>query len=255
ARLDDDLALRRVWQVIDLALATIRGNLSFGLLTDPRGFDAIDDYDCREWLLLNGASEESVDSGYLRALYDLGFSYEDGDLARPRVSAAQALRGFLRAFFTYRGAFFWRMNGGMGDVVFAPIYEVLRRRGVRFHFFHRLRDVRVAHGGNETPPVEALRLDRQTRTRTRGYHPLVAVKGMPCWPATPDYAQLEEGERVRAEGWRFECQWDPRRAATQTLHVGQDFDFVVLGVGLGAIPDVCGTIVTRDPRWREMVAH
>src|SRR5262249_58901115 len=50
-------------------------------------------------------------------------------------------------------------------------------------------------------------------------------------------------------------QWTPRREATQRPPVGQDFAFAVLGVGLGAIPDVCGSIVTRDPRWREMVAH
>src|SRR2546421_289609 len=75
------------------------------------------------------------------ALYDLGFSYEDGDPARPRVSAGQALRGLVRAFFTYRGSFFWRMQAGMGDVVFAPFYEALRRRGVRFEFFRRLENV------------------------------------------------------------------------------------------------------------------
>src|SRR5262249_2062731 len=137
-RLSHDLETRRIWHVLDLALATLRGNVRFGLVSDPRGFDAIDAYDCREWLLLNGASPASGESGYLRALYALGFGYEDGDATRPRVSAGQALRGFLRAFFTYRGAFFWKMNAGMGDVVFAPIYEVLRRRGVRFEFFHRL---------------------------------------------------------------------------------------------------------------------
>ena len=90
ARLGAETELRPVWQIIDLALATIRGHLRFGLLTDPRGYDAIDDYDCREWLLLNGASRGSVDSGYLRGLYDLGFSYEDGDPKRPRISVRSA---------------------------------------------------------------------------------------------------------------------------------------------------------------------
>ena len=32
---------------------------------DPRGFDAINDYDSLEWLRLNGASERSLNSGYL----------------------------------------------------------------------------------------------------------------------------------------------------------------------------------------------
>src|SRR5262249_15261619 len=65
SRLERDPSLRRVWQVIDLTLATMRGIFRFGLLNDPRGFDAVDEYDCREWLRLNGASESSLDSGYL----------------------------------------------------------------------------------------------------------------------------------------------------------------------------------------------
>src|SRR5439155_19468434 len=43
ARLQQDPAVRRVWQIIDLTLATIRGGIRFGLMTDPRGFDAIDE--------------------------------------------------------------------------------------------------------------------------------------------------------------------------------------------------------------------
>ena len=258
-RLGDDLETRRIWNVVDLALATLRGSVRFGLVTDPRGFDAIDDYDCREWLLLNGASPRAVDCGYLRGLYDLGFAYEEGDPSRPRVSAGEALRGFFRAFFTYRGAFFWKMNGGMGDVVFAPIYEVLRRRGVRFEFFHRLRELRVADADArtaETPHVTALDFDVQATLRDGGpYAPLVDVGGMACWPAEPDWAQLEDGERLRAEERRFESHWDTRRASAKTLEVGRDFDLVVLGVGLGAVPHVCGALVARDPRWREMVVH
>src|SRR5205814_1679142 len=128
ARAERDLPLRRLWTIADLTLATLRGIVRHHLLTDPRGFDAIDDYDCREWLRMNGASDPSLDSGYLRGLYDLGFSYEDGDPARPRIAAGQALRSMARAFFTYRGSFFWRMQAGMGDVVFAPLYEDRPRR-------------------------------------------------------------------------------------------------------------------------------
>jgi hypothetical protein len=50
ARLQDQPGLRRVWYVLDLTLATLRGGVRFSLMTDPRGFDAVDDYDCREWL-------------------------------------------------------------------------------------------------------------------------------------------------------------------------------------------------------------
>ena len=40
-----------------------------------------------------------------------------------------------------------------------------------------------------------------------------------------------------------------------TLRVVKDFDFVVLGIGLGDIPDVCQDLIDRDERWRDMVTH
>jgi uncharacterized protein with NAD-binding domain and iron-sulfur cluster len=258
-RVGNDPEQRRLWTIADLLLTVIRGSLRFGLVTDPRGFDAIDEYDYREWLALNGASRSTLESSFVRAgAYNLSFSYEDGDLAWPRTSAGQALRGALRMFFTYRGAFFWKMSSGMGDVVFAPFYEVLRRRGVRFEFFHRLENVKLADAARlapgEKPYVEALEFAVQANIRDGGeYQPLVDVRGLPCWPSRPDWSQLEDGERLESEGWDFESFQERRQAGSKILRVQEDFDCVILGVGVGAIPHVCGEIVARDPRWRRMV--
>jgi uncharacterized protein with NAD-binding domain and iron-sulfur cluster len=254
---NDDEA-RRLWEIVDLVLAVVRGIIRFGLVTEPRGFDAIDEYDCREWLKLNGASDRAVDSAFLRALYDLAFAYEDGDVSRPRIAAGQALRGAVRAFFTYRGAFFWKMRSGMGDVVFAPFYEVLKRRGARVRFFHRLKNVGLARptdlASGEKPYVRELDFDVQAEIAGGAeYQPLVDVRGLPCWPSTPEYAQLVDGERLRDDGVDFESHWDARRVRTATLKVGEDFDFVVLAVGLGAVPHVCAELIDRSARWREMV--
>jgi len=251
---------RRLWEIADLVLATVRGSLRFRLLMEPRGLDAIDDYDCREWLRLNGASERSINSAFVRALYDLAFAYEQGDPSKPRIAAGQALRGAFRAFFTYRGAFFWKMRGGMGDVVFAPFYEVLKRRGVRFEFFHRLEQVRLVDAARlapgERPYVEALEFDVQAEVVGGGeYQPLVEVRGVPSWPAGPDFQQLVEGERLEREGWRFESHWDRRKVGTRRLRVGEDFDHVILAVGGGAVRHVCQELVEREPRWRAMVEH
>jgi uncharacterized protein with NAD-binding domain and iron-sulfur cluster len=245
---------RRLWTIMDLTLATMRGILRHNLMTHPRGFEVIDDYDCREWLLLNGASHHSVSSGYLRALYDLGFAYEDGDPERPRLAAGQALRSMLRAFFTYRGAFFWKMQAGMGDIVFAPLYEVLRRRGVRFHFFHRLENVGI--DWDDGPHVKTLEFDVQARTLSGApYEPLVDVQGLPCWPSEPLWDQLARSHELRQEGQNFEAFFGSRSDDRRVLRVQADFDLVVLGVGLGAIPHVCREIVERDHRWRSMVDH
>jgi len=252
---DDEL--RRLWEIVDLVLAVVRGSIRFRLLTDPRGFDAVNDYDCREWLSLNGASERSINSAFVRALYDLAFAYEDGDVRRPRIAAGQALRGALRAFFTYRGAFFWKMQAGMGDIVFAPFYEVLRRRGVRFAFFHRLENVKLGKPGlGDKPFVEALEFDVQAHVEGGGeYQPLVDVGGLPCWPSEPSFSQLVDGARMREEQWRFESHWDRRKVGTRTLCVGEDFDLVLLAVGPGAVKHVTGELAESDPRWREMLAN
>jgi uncharacterized protein with NAD-binding domain and iron-sulfur cluster len=248
---DDEV--RRLWEVLEVVLAVLRGSIRAGLATDPRGFDALDDFEWREWLRENGASEAALDGAFVRALYDLVFAYEDGDVTRPRIAAGQAMRGSMRAFFTYRGAFFWKMHAGMGDIVFAPFYEVLKKRGVRFRFFHRLTNVAIASEGKRAH-VRALEFDVQARIAGGGeYRPLKKVRGLPSWPAGPDYAQLVEGARLRREGRQFEAHADRRRVGRLQLRVKKDFDFVVLAVGLGAIPHLCPEILARDRRWRQMV--
>ena len=258
--IENDNELRRLWEVIDLTLAAMTGIVRFGLATDPRGFDAIDDYELREWLRLNGASERSLDSALIRGIYDLAFAYQDADPKRPSQAAGLSVRGSLRMFFTYRGAFFWRMQAGMGDVVFAPFYEVLKQRGATFKFFHRLEHLRLADPAalapGERPYVESLEFDVQAVTADgEEYRPLIDVRGLPCWPSRPDFRQLADGARMEREDWNFESHWDRRKAATVTLRVGADFDFVVLGVGLGAIPHVARDLVERDQRWRDLVSH
>jgi len=67
--------------------------------------------------------------------------------------------------------------------------------------------------------------------------------------------QLVFGDRLERENRDFESHWENRKSATKTLRVVDDFDFVVLGVGLGAIPYVCRELIERDEHWRELVTH
>jgi len=260
AIVENDPELLVLWQGIDLAMASMRGILRFGLVSDPRGFDAINDYDFRDWLRMNGASERSLESPLIRGAYDLVFAYEDGDYQRPRHGAGVALRGALRMLFSSRGAIFWKMHAGMGDTVFAPMYEVLKKRGVAFRFFHRLEAVRLADpkdlAQGERAYVKALEFDVQAKVEDgKEYAPLMDVGGLPCWPSKPDYSQLVDGSTFERERRDFESHWDRRKTATKTLRVIDDFDFVVLGVGIGAIPYVCQDFIQRDQRWNDMVTH
>jgi uncharacterized protein with NAD-binding domain and iron-sulfur cluster len=266
-----DAAHRHVWEIADLTLATVLGVFRHGLLWDPRGLDAIEDYECRAWLMMHGASERSVCSPYLRGLYDLSMGYLDGDPSKPSLSAGQGIRGVLRTFFGYRGAIMWRMRAGMGDVVFAPLYIALRSRGVRFQFFHRLTNVELQEGGEIDPQsgarVRSLHFDVQARIKDgQPYEPLTDFASQqvsldrppneadrrPWWPSEPLWDQLAHGETMKAQARDFESFWDRGREDALTLKVGEHFDLVVLGVGLGVIPHVCSELLARDSRWLRM---
>ena len=245
-----DAEVSRIWEIVDVVLAIIRGILRDGLVLSRKGFDAIDDMDWREWLEKHGAAPRTLESAFIRGSYDLLFAYENGNVERPRLAAGIALRGSLRMFFTYRGALFWKMQAGMGDIVFAPLYEVLSARGVRFEFFSRLDQLRLSEDKGHIAKID---LTRQARTEGGGaYRPLKNVKGLPCWPAEPDYAQLVDGAKLAAAKWNPECRAGPRRGRKETLDVGKDFDFVVLAVGLGEVPVVAQELLAANTDWRQM---
>ena len=156
-------AARREWYLTDIMLAAFRGLLADGVLRDPRALDAIDHHDFSEWLIRHGASPESARCGLVTTLmYDLPFAYEDGDPHKPAIGAGTALRGAIRTLFTYTGAIAWKMRAGMGDIVFAPMFEVLQRRGVRFEFFHR---VEALHPSADGCRVESIDMSVQATLR------------------------------------------------------------------------------------------
>ena len=106
-----------------------------------------------------------------------------------------------KMFFEYRGAIFWKMAAGMGDVVFAPLYQALRRRGVRFEFFHR---VDRLHLSADRTRIEAVTMGARLawRAGVESYDPLVRVGGLPCFPSTPLVDQLDARRRHRGSAAR-----------------------------------------------------
>ena len=242
--------VRRPWIIIDLQLAMLTGIARDRL--PSRGFESIDELDFVAWLRLNGASELTAWSAPVRVMYDLVFGYEGGDLDRPRLAAGVALRGILQMIFGYKGAVMWRMLAGMGDVVFAPLYEVLQARGVKFEFFHRVRELGLAE---ESSHLTSITLGRQATLREGdSYRPLVDVKGLACWPDRPDYDQLVEGEALRSGGVNLESSWTAwEDVELRVLREGEDFDSVILGIPPAALRPIAGELALRLPRWRRML--
>ena len=133
---------RRLWIMAYLGATMIAGILKDKSLFD--GFDDQDRYDLVEWLYLHHliddppANDLTYKSDVLQTYYDLTFHYEDGDKQKPCVAAGVSLVTLLRMLFGYKGSLLWHMESAMGDTVFAPMYQVLARRGVQFNFFSRV---------------------------------------------------------------------------------------------------------------------
>ncbi len=175
---------RLSWILLSLVLTITRGVMADGLITDPRGFRAINDEDYGAWVIRHGAHPDVLEFPVLRAMYNMVFGYENGQLERRRSQPVSAMLLIGLMFFTYKGAIFWKMTAGMGDVVMAPMYEVLRRRGVKFEFFHRLD---ALHLDEVRHNVEAITVGRQVwlADGVDEYDPLTRIHRLPVFPHRP----------------------------------------------------------------------
>jgi len=248
--IETDYTARHVFIMLDLCAATVTGLIADRVVVN--GFDSIDQYELREWLGKHGASAEiTLPSAWARSGYDLVFGFRRGSIEHPSMAAGTSLRGTLRMLLTYKGAIMWKMQAGMGDTIFTPLYEVLKRRGVKFKFFHRVKNL---HLSNDKRTIASIDIGRQVTLTTDDYDPLTPVKGLPCWPSEPRYEQIVEADALQADHVNLESYWTTwkdREAITLTR--GKDFDLVILGIALGALPIVCAELIAARDDWRRMV--
>jgi uncharacterized protein with NAD-binding domain and iron-sulfur cluster len=253
ASLVDDDDLRRTWHLVAVMTAVVRGMLADGLFTGRRSFRDLNDEDFLDWIGRHGAPPEVADFAFIRGLYDLVFADAGESRSRRGVAAGVAVFLSTKMFFEYRGAIFWNMAAGMGDVVFAPLYQALRRRGVEFAFLHRVDQLHVSADRNRIDAVTVGRQARLAPGRDR-YEPLVRVGGLPGFPSTPLVDQLDANAGI--EGQPLEshfCDWPD--AETRVLRHGEDFDVLVLAISLGMAPIVCRELIDDRREWRAMVDH
>ena len=179
------LVTQEFLSMIDTAAAVIIGIMEDNLL--ERGMCSINHLDLRQWLKKHGASQITLNSGFILMHYDEMMSYTNGAIHKPDVEAGTALQLWLPLYFCCEGAFYWDHEAGVGDAIFAPIYEVLKRRGVVFKFFHKVEKLVLNNNSNL---VEEIRMIKQVRLLAEEYNPLVNVKGLPSWPNEPKYEEI-----------------------------------------------------------------
>ena len=242
---------RLTWILLCLVLTITRGVMADGLITDPRGFRAINDEDYGAWVLRHGAHPDVLEFPVLRAMYNMVFGYENGQLERPTFAAGVGMLLVGLMFFTYKGAIFWKMTAGMGDIVMAPMYQVLKRRGVRFEFFHRLD---ALHLDANRHNIDAITMGRQVwlADGVDEYDPLTRIHRLPVFPNRPRAEQIKPRDGIDD----LESYFGPRNdAEVRVLRRGVDFDRVILAVSLGMVEIVAQELIADRPEWREMVTN
>ena len=247
--------LGRTWAAMDFVFALFRGVIADGVLSKPGGFNGIDIYDLRVWLKRHDASMETLASPWMRIIYDAAFSYPKGglepvagsnlppgQLPGESIAAGAALRALLLMTVTFKGAFYNKMEAGMGDIIHTPLYKVLLKRGVKFEFFHRLKDLKPgANGALEVQSIEFETLPKDAR-----YDPLEAVNQMLCWPSQPLLQRIadENSHRFALEAESYAPSDAPR--LRRVLQRGTDFDAVLLATPVACLPYVCPSLLAAD---------
>jgi uncharacterized protein with NAD-binding domain and iron-sulfur cluster len=241
--LEDDDA-RFLYYAADTVSAVLSGIVAEDL--SVKGFNVIDDRDLRDWLRQHGAHELTTQHApFIQGLYDLVFAYRDGDTTKADLAAGKAIQALIRIAFTYKGALMYRLDGGMGQTVFSPLYRVLCDRGVKFRFFHRVTNLAV---DAEQRLVSRIEIQPQVDLKGRPYQPDPGDS----WPSVPD---LGPGQRLR-RGLDLEHGDAQKGVAPIALEYGAEkngFETVVLAISGGALSDVCAELAEHNDRFHEML--
>ncbi len=252
-------AIGAIWAAFDMVLAVLIGTSEQRVYAGA-GYEAMDGRDFREWLKAYGGTETTARSSIVRIIYDAAFSYPLGGFnAAGRTSAKQraflkqsmaagaALRIMVWMFFSFKGAMFFKMRAGMGEVIHVPLYHLLRSRGVKFKFFHRVKALkkRIDEGGAAF--IDEIHLDQIARPASGDeYDPLVRVGGADCWPFKPirehihpdDYDAALQAEEFFSPSQDRTVVLRHADGAPSAEAMPNVFDKVIFGIPVACIPFV-----------------
>lgn len=252
-----DTVARRAWITLNFGFGCVLGAICDGVLV--LGFDTINHYDFREWLRRWAFPDGGLlqDSPVIEAVYLAAFAYPGGDTQGPpphpaneNLEAGTALRGAVLTLLGYKGSICYRFTAGTADTTYAPVYEVLRRRGVEVRFFSRVTGLEI-----RDRQVVSVRYGRQAEIKDGArYDPLAALAdGTPCWPVEPCWDQLVRGDELRELGTDFEWPTAKPGESTETLELGRDYDEVVLGISIAALAEIFGDQLDAWPELKHAI--
>lgn len=152
-----------------------------GCEREPIEFESLDTWICRHHGPCGLEQDDLIRGFPFSAL----FGFVNGNMHRPNVSAAsllclgRSLDGSLSGVSPGFAPTF-RMQAGMGEVLMTPVYEILKARGVRFHFFHKVEALHTSDG--QTVDTIDINVQARVTAGSAAYDPLFTVQGLKVWP-------------------------------------------------------------------------
>ena len=251
------------WSSLDVFLTVLIGIIESRTVD----FDELDHLDFRQWLLEHGLAPRNRDVSVIVQVYETLFANGSTEpLQADKLAAGVGLRWFLLVALGYRGYPAYEFKYSCPQTLLTPYYEALRRLGVDIQFFHEVREL-VVEGQGDDARLVGIRMRKQATVKPglERYDPFLQPQPpgnpaeLPAWPVRPNYGQLVEGEQLQAEDVDLEDAWSPWPGVGDVqLHQGADFDLCVLGIPLGAVPQIAERLIdpscpTAKPSWKAMV--
>ncbi len=156
-------------------------------------------------------------------------------------------------------------QAGMGDTVFAPMYQLLQKRGVHIQFFHQVNNITL-HPKRQTE-IEFINIVKQVETSEPEYMPLITVKNLPSWPSKPKYNLIDSDQSnlLKEHLVNLESFWSNwpeiyknhfgKDLPVLQLQRGRDFDTVVYGMSVASLPHTCGELLLASHKLRNAHSH
>lgn len=240
---------RYIYTQLDHLIGCIHGYMAFDL--EHKGIGSISEWNHLRWLKYVGVSEMTLASPVVKAIPNVCFQFPWGDTTgKPNMAASAYMTYILRQLLASGDSIFF-FKEGTGETAIKPLYDKLVERGVKIKFFHKVRDVVPSDTEDR---IE--RIDIEVQAEPEGdYQPIdekiINGKKVRVWPATTPWQKLKQGERykdVNLESW-----WGQIPGENISLKYGEDFDYAVMAIPVGAHPFVCPSLM--DDSKKDDVNH
>lgn len=236
--------------VVDWMQALVRGANTAKVAIN--GFDGLDNQNWKEWLAQYVEFPDTLSAPIALNTVNLAYQYPGGNTGRePMMGAGAYLHWSLRAL-GYCGHAIYAFAAGTGETVIAPFYQVLKKRGVTFEFFSKVKTLNVSADGGSIASVD-IDVQATLAKDVAEYDPLMKdpPRGLPSWPDRPNFEQLAQGTDSTFMEADLESWWtDWKPVGARTLVAGQDYDKLVFALSAGAVEYVCSEEMLAQPRWQ-----